>query len=205
MAYEPPRADRPGRLRAVWNRLRHPFGSTRDRDRGRYAPLLEAGTYPGSARSDTSLSRYSDATSEASTRPANAQPAGRQNGSDTLHVPPGGPFHPHPWSPLSPPERTGASPPAEVSQWHPLDSYRQSGTAAGAQRTGASPPAEVSQSRPLDSYRQTPSQSGIAAGAQTATIRPSPPQRHREQLAGPSSQQRATTPGRSAPPPALGG
>jgi len=66
-------------------------------------------------------------------------------------------------------------------------------------------PAEVSQSRPLDSYRQTPSQSGIAAGAQTATIRPSPPQRHREQLAGPSSQQRATTPGRSAPPPALGG
>jgi len=190
MAHEPPRAARPGRLRAAWNRLRHTFGSTRDKDRRGYAPLLEAGTYPGSERSNTPRSSYSDAASEASRRPGNAQPAG-------LHVPPGGPFHTHHWS------RPGG----------PLDTHHGSrphvapdGTPSPPERTGASPPAAEVR-HPTESYKGFGwyPQSGIAAGAQTATIRPSPPHRHREQLAGPSSQQRAATPGRSARPPALGG
>jgi len=381
MAYEPSTAARPGRLRAAWNRLSHPLGSTRDRDPGDYRDAAQR---------------------EALTRPGNAQPAGRPNGSDTLHVTADGTVHTEPqWSGLRsdeqvsqpvrrdeiaiayvrgdgsvlypgevrgldtsglrmidlhrvpvglagpdgtifPPGTTGASPPqvlglravtlnrhakyeasdgrifqaAEVSRSHPhiyggvraiehaivrgyvretdgkvfnpeqaqglagaglrevnLDRFdcvciaesgrihswdaarrmhprdraalvtfetnrvevgfvSRDGFISNEPRAGAtpmdlravdvgyvSPRGEIYRSNEvppigragmtpvdLDRYRPNPPQSGIAAGAQTATFGPWPQQqqRHHEQLAGPSSQQRAATPGRSAPPPALG-
>jgi len=399
MAYEPSTAARPGRLRAIWNRLRHPSGSTRDREPGDYrdAALREAGTYPGGAQPDTPRPRYS--VPEALTGPGNAQPAGRPNGSDTLHVTADGTVHTEPqWSGLRndervsqpvrrdeiaiayvqddgsvlypgdvrgldtsglrtidlnrvpvglaaqdgtifPPGTTGASPPqvpglravtlnrhakyeahdgrifqaAEVSRSHPgshggvraiehaivrgyvretdgkvfspeqaqrlagadlrevnlerfdcvciagngqiyslrdaytmhprdraalvtfetirvpvgfvsRDGFISAEPRAGATRTDlravnvgyvfpggeiyarnelpSSIPAGM-KTVDLDRYQPNPPQSGIAAGAQTATFRPSPQQRH-QQPAGPSSQQPAATPGKSAPPPAPG-